>query len=97
MVKKQDIDSLLQAADMLKLLSNPRRLAILCHLVEGEMSVGKLTEVVDLSQSALSQHLSKLRKLGLVSTRREKQTIYYSLTSSEGEAIIDVLHQLYCS
>ena len=97
MVKKKDLNSLLQAADMLKLLSNPKRLAILCYLREGEMSVGELASVVDLSQSALSQHLAKLRELALVATRREQQTIYYSLSSGKTEAIIEVLHSLYCS
>lgn len=96
MVKKKDLKSLLQAADMLKLLSNPKRLAILCYLQEGEMSVGELAAVVELSQSALSQHLAKLRELELVQTRRDQQTIYYSLSSRETEAIIEVLHGLYC-
>jgi len=97
MVKKKDMQSLLQAADLLKLLSNPKRLAILCYLLDGEMSVGELVEAVQLSQSALSQHLAKLRELELVATRREQQSIYYSLSSPETEAIIEVLYGLYCA
>lgn len=97
MIKKKDLKSLLQAADLLKVLSNPKRLVILCYLQEGEMSVGELVEVVELSQSALSQHLAKLRELELVKTRRDQQTIFYSLSSHEIEAIIEVMHELYCS
>ena len=97
MVKKKDLENLMDAAEMLKLLSNPKRLAILCHLMDGELSVGELAVLVDLSQSALSQHLAKLRELELVATRRDQQTIFYSLDSHETEAIIETLHSLYCS
>ncbi|MCB1670881.1 MAG: metalloregulator ArsR/SmtB family transcription factor [Gammaproteobacteria bacterium] len=96
MIKKQDIESLSQAADLLKLLSNPKRLAILCHLREGELKVSDLAGQVDLSQSALSQHLARLRELDLVKTRRDQQAIYYSINSPEAEAVIEVLHDLYC-
>lgn len=96
MVKQQDIDALAQAADMLKLLSNPKRLAILCHLRDGEMKVSEIAGQVGLSQSALSQHLARLRELQLVKTRRDQQAIYYSTNSTEAEAIIEVLHGLYC-
>ncbi len=97
MVKKKDLENLMDAAEMLKLLSNPKRLAILCHLMDGELSVGELAVLVDLSQSALSQHLAKLRELELVATRRDQQTIFYSLDSHETEAIIETLHSLYCA
>ena len=97
MVKQQDIESLTEAAELLKLLSNPKRLAILCHLREGEMKVSDIADRVELSQSALSQHLAKLRELELVRTRRDQQAIYYSLNSPEAEAIIEVLHGLYCA
>ncbi|RMG39345.1 MAG: ArsR family transcriptional regulator [Candidatus Dadabacteria bacterium] len=96
MVSNKDMKNLLKAVDLLKAISNPNRLAILCTLSDGELSVGELVEKIGLSQSALSQHLAKLRACGLVDTRREQQTIYYSLKSSEAEAIIDVLHKLYC-
>lgn len=91
-----DLKNLLKATDLLQMISNPNRLAILCHLLDGEHSVGQLTEWVGLSQSALSQHLALLRQQGLVSTRREGQTIFYSLVSNEVKAILKVLHKLYC-
>lgn len=96
MVKEKDINSIMKAAGMLKLLSNPKRLAVLCYLGEGELSVGELEVLVGLSQSALSQHLAKLREEGVVSTRREQQTIYYSLNSKEIAEVIAVLHKNYC-
>ena len=67
-----------EAADLLTAMANAKRLLILCNLVEGEVTVGALAEKVGLSQSALSQHLSKLRAMDLVSTRRDAQTIFYS-------------------
>ena len=70
-----------EAASLLKALSNEKRLLIACALYKGEKSVGELEEIVGLSQSALSQHLAKLRADDLVSTRRSAQTIYYSLNS----------------
>ena len=84
------------AARFLKQLANASRLAILCELVEGERSVGELAAVVGLSQSALSQHLARLRGAGLVATRREAQTIYYSLADPGVTRIIGVLYELYC-
>ena len=68
-----------QAAELLKTAGNPHRLMILCLLSEGEMSVGELNERIDLAQSPLSQHLAILRRTGLVSTRRDGQTIFYSV------------------
>jgi DNA-binding transcriptional ArsR family regulator len=65
-------------------------------LSEGELSVGQLNELVPLSQSALSQHLAMLRREGLVETRREAQTIYYSLASGPAHKVIDLLHDIYC-
>ena len=73
-----------EAAGLLKLLANENRLLILCRLVvAGEMSVGDLAEAVDLSQSALSQHLAKMRDDGLVATRREAQTVFYRIADPE--------------
>jgi DNA-binding transcriptional ArsR family regulator len=86
-----------EAADMLKSISNKWRLLILCQLVKRELSVGELLEVIDLSQSALSQHLAVLRESDLVSTRRESQSIYYSLKGDEVSAILAVLYQIYCT
>jgi len=84
------------AAALLKALSNESRLLILCNLVTGEKCVGDLNERVPLSQSALSQHLARLRKDNLVSIRKEAQTVYYRISSSEAEQIIEVLYNLYC-
>ena len=84
------------AARLLRALANEKRLMLLCTLVEGEKSVGELNSQVDLSQSALSQHLAVLRADGLVATRREAQTIYYSLAAGPAHRIIDTLHGIYC-
>jgi DNA-binding transcriptional ArsR family regulator len=84
------------ALKLLKALANESRLMILCHLVEGELTVGELNQRVTLSQSALSQHLAWLRKDQLVSTRKESQTIYYSIASDEAKAVLGQLHELYC-
>lgn len=96
----QNCESLLQkarsASTLLKAMANERRLLILCYLGVGERSVGELERHVGLSQSALSQHLAKLRNDGLVSTRRSGQTIYYSLRGFEARRILDTLYTLYC-
>jgi DNA-binding transcriptional ArsR family regulator len=86
-----------EAADLLKALANETRLLILCSLAKQEMSVGELNERVDISQSALSQHLAVLRRDALVKTRRDSQTIFYSLADGRSAKIIEVLHQLYCA
>jgi len=85
-----------EASALLKAMSNERRLLILCHLSRGERSVGELCQLVNISQSALSQHLAKLRADGLVDTRREAQTIYYSLRGEAVQNILDSLYGLYC-
>ena len=85
------------AATMLKAIANESRLLILCNLEGKEISVTELNEHLDLSQSALSQHLAVLRKDGLVKTRRESQTIYYSLSDVRASKVIKTLHDLYCS
>lgn len=84
------------AADLLRSLANENRLAILCQLYQGERSVGELEKVVGISQSALSQHLAKLRSAGVVATRREAQTIYYSLQDAGAERVIGVLYEHFC-
>lgn len=86
-----------QASALLKAMSNERRLLILCHLSRGEHSVSELCELVDVSQSALSQHLAKLRHDDLVKTRRDAQTIYYSLKGPAVSRILDTLYELYCA
>ena len=84
------------AATLLKALANPNRLMVLCLLAEGEQSVGQLNAQVPLTQSALSQHLAVLRRDGLVTTRRDAQTVYYSAAPGPAAEIINVLHRTYC-
>ncbi|MBY5838236.1 winged helix-turn-helix transcriptional regulator [Rhizobium leguminosarum] len=83
------------AAALLSAMANPKRLLILCSLVKGEVAVGVLATQVGLSQSALSQHLSKLRAQKLVKTRRDAQTIYYSSTSEPVIKILATLEDIY--
>jgi DNA-binding transcriptional ArsR family regulator len=85
------------AAGFLKALGNEKRLQILCRLHDGELSVGELQQAVRLSQSALSQHLARLRKDRLVRTRRESQTIHYSLADKAVTDVIAVLHDRFCA
>jgi ArsR family transcriptional regulator, virulence genes transcriptional regulator len=86
-----------EVANLLSLLGNPRRLMVLCKLAErGEMTVGDLADEVDLSQSALSQHLSKMRDESLVAFRRESQTLWYRIADPRTETLLGVLYQLYC-
>ena len=85
------------ASRLLKSIANEKRLLILCHLITGEKSVGELEKLVGLSQSALSQHLARLRRENLVSTRREAQTISYTVTSHEARTVLATLYELYCA
>lgn len=85
-----------KAATLLKALANPQRLLILCHLLEGEQCVGELWQRSDLSQSAFSQHLGVLRRDGLVSTRKEAQTVYYTLANKHSAKILKTLQDIYC-
>jgi DNA-binding transcriptional ArsR family regulator len=84
------------AADLLKALANPHRLQVLCVLGEGELSVGALNDRIELSQSALSQHLAVLRTDGLVHTRRQSQTIFYRIAPGPALDLIRVLHGHFC-
>jgi DNA-binding transcriptional ArsR family regulator len=84
------------AAELLKAMSHPVRLLVLCHLIDGERSVGALLAKVSLSSSALSQHLAVLRESGLVTTRREAQTIYYSIADGPALAVMESLYQSVC-
>ena len=86
-----------RAAGLLKTLSNERRLIIVCELGRGERSVSELEQIIGLRQSALSQHLARLRRDGVVRTRRSAQTIYYSLAGDEAQAIVETLYGLYCA
>ncbi len=85
-------------ATLLKAMGNERRLVILCELVaNGEMSVGAMVKSIGLGQSALSQHLAKMREEGIVATRREGQTIWYRIAEPRVEELMAILHQLYCT
>ena len=90
-------DNTNNASNLLKVMSNEWRLLILCHLANGEESVGELEKKLSLSQSALSQHLAVLRREKIVSTRREAQTIYYSIVSEDAKAIMETLYQRFCA
>ena len=83
-------------AGRLALVANAKRLLILCELVKGERSVGSLQAAVGLSQSALSQHLAKLRDAGMVDTRRESQTIHYRISDPETEILMAALYDAFC-
>ena len=86
-----------EAVGLLKALASEPRLLVLCYLAEaGETSAGDLTEQVGLSQSALSQHLAKLREEGLVATRREAQMVFYRVCDPKAERLLALLHDLYC-
>jgi ArsR family transcriptional regulator len=85
-----------RAEAMLKQLANAKRLMILCMLVAGEQSVGDLASAVDLSNSALSQHLAKMRESGLVSSEKRGQMVYYHISSMEAQALLSTLYLIYC-
>ena len=81
----------------MKTLGHKDRLMVLCHLSSGEKSVGELASLLEIPQSPLSQHLARMRKESLVKTRREAQTIYYSIDSPEAERLVSVMYELYCA
>jgi len=86
-----------RASVLLRAMSNERRLLILCHLASGEQSVNRLCSLVGLGQSALSQHLAKLRRDGLVQTRRCAQQVYYSVACAEVSHLLDALREICCT
>ena len=86
-----------QAVGLLKSMANECRLLVLCHLAaEDELSVGQLQDRIGLGQSALSQHLAKLREEGLVATRKESQTVFYRVCDPKAEQLLALLHDLFC-
>lgn len=99
-MKTVDLDRMQESAAMasefLSNLANEKRLLTLCQLMEAECSVGELAEAVGLSQSALSQHLTRLRNDGLVDTRREGQTIHYRIADPRVKKLIRVLYDTFC-
>lgn len=96
-----DLAQMSEAADkasaLMKTLGHKGRLMVLCQLVTGEKSVGELSQTLQIPQSPLSQHLSRMRKEGLVQTRRDAQTIFYSLKADEAGKMIECLYGLYCA
>lgn len=86
-----------KASQLLTTIGNPVRLMVLCLLVDGEKSVGELNAQIELSQSALSQHLAVLRREGLVQTRREGLLVYYSIADHDVKVIIECLYGIYCA
>ena len=102
-MRKEQIDGMprsegvKEATAVMGLMSHPERLKVLCHLTtEGELSVGELLGRIELSGSALSQHLARLREHGLVATRKERQTVYYRVGREDVGKILETLYGLYC-
>lgn len=85
-----------EASKLLKVLSNPDRMLLLCQMTQGEFSVKELETITGILQPTLSQQLTVLREERLVNTRREGKQIFYSISSSEALAVLQVLYQLYC-
>lgn len=85
-----------EAAAILKTMAHPDRLLVLCQLTEGEVGAGALQEMSTLSQSAFSQHLSVLRKQGLVTTRKDAQQVFYSLNDPRIQKLLETLHSTFC-
>lgn len=85
-----------QVAELLRQLANPNRLLILCHIAQKERSVGQLEVELGIKQPALSQQLAELRQFGLVKTRRESRSIYYSIAEGRAEAVMTMLHEIFC-
>lgn len=85
------------ACGLLKALANPHRLMIVCSLIDGEKSVGALAQMLGSRESLASQHLGLLRRDGLVSARRDGQTIYYALQSGRARALVETLSRLFCT
>src|SRR6516162_1352219 len=86
-----------RASELLKALANRHRLMIICQLIDGERSVGELATFLGLRDSTVSQHLALLRKDGLVSARRDAQTIWYSIASDPARELLKTLYQVYCA
>ncbi|WP_424108397.1 ArsR/SmtB family transcription factor [Psychrobacter coccoides] len=94
---KQMQQASMQASQLLKSLSHPDRLLLLCQLTQGEYCVGELEDLVGVGQPSLSQQLGILRKDQLVSTRREGKQIYYSIASDDALAVLQLLYQRFCA
>jgi ArsR family transcriptional regulator, virulence genes transcriptional regulator len=86
-----------EVAELLTAMGNPKRLLALCAMMDGERSVTELADLVGMRAPALSQHLSRMRAMKIVATRREAQTVYYRLASPQIEEVLQTLHKLYCA
>ncbi|HAJ04854.1 MAG TPA: transcriptional regulator [Brevundimonas sp.] len=86
-----------EAADLLRQMANPTRLLILCHVVHQERAVGEMERDLGLKQPGLSQQLAELRQAGLVKTRRESRSIYYSIADARVQALMGMLHDIFCA
>ncbi len=86
-----------QAADFLRVLANEKRLMIACELVGGEKSVTEICVALEARQSTVSQQLALLRREGIVSARKDAQTVYYSLANENAQMVIDLLYRMFCS
>ena len=93
---EKNIEGVLKATALLKTIANKNRLMILCQIIEEELTVTDLYKSMNLSQSAISQHLALMRKEGFVKTRREQKNIYYSISSKEIKDIINTLYKNFC-
>lgn len=89
-------DELIHSANVLKALGNPKRLMAVYFLYDGEQNVGTLEKLLGISQSALSQHLSVLRAVDIVATRRKAQSVYYSLKKGKNKKLLDAIRKVYC-
>jgi ArsR family transcriptional regulator len=85
-----------QACALMRVLSNPDRLMLMCQIAQGERCVGELEELLDIRQPTLSQQLAVLREEALVETRREGKQIYYRVASDQALAVMNLLYQIYC-
>jgi DNA-binding transcriptional ArsR family regulator len=102
MKKEQDAFAVLkahacEAEVLLKCLANAHRLLILCHVLKSEKTVTELVDIVGLSQSAVSQHLSKMKQEGLVKSEKRGQKVYYSMSHPKAEALLSTLYLMYCN
>lgn len=86
-----------EAAALLAAMASPRRLAILCRLVEGEAGAAELAEVTGLSPAGVASHLAQLRRLGLIAAQRRGIAVFFSLASAEAKTVLETLHALYCA
>ena len=91
-----DPDKILAATEALKAIANERRLHVLCILLEGKKNVGELQEITGISQSNLSQHLAKMRALGVLTSKREGKQVYYDLSHPAFKKIIEALKEIFC-